>query len=242
MISIMVHGSLSQLNALELLAAAGEEPGRQLVVIRVPQGVTEFIVDGQMVDLVSAPWTPSSTTVPELLFELLRCRVGTFEVSALQRERMQTYPIGFTVIVQVLEQIASEWVDLADDIPSADSVIELNPTLQRSTVILDENRWAVVRAIGNGSTLDRLIAETALSELTVRRLLAHCLTNGLVTVDGRTGRRSVKTAAVAAARARDEQSTRAQRPAAQPDDELGSMPAPSTRQRDLQPAAIGIAG
>lgn len=247
-ISLMVHGSLSQLNALELLAAAGEESGRQLVVIRVPFGVTEFIVDGQMVDLVSAAWAPPSTTIPELLFELLRCRAGTFEVSALQQHRVLTYPVGFGVIVAVLEQIATEWVDLADDIPSPDSVIALNPTLHRSTVILDENRWAIVRSIGNGSTLDRLIADTALSELTVRRLLAHCLVNTLVTVDGRTGRRSVKAAAAAGAVAnptptqRDQTPSRDHWPAALPDGELAPLPAPSTRQRELQPAAIGIAG
>jgi hypothetical protein len=183
----MLRNSLAEITILDALLGAGDLPGRQSVHVQCPAGAAKFVVDGGLVECCGASWMADNSPASVVVFELMRNLDGEVVIESSPQEPLNV-PVGVATLLRGIEMLASEWQSLMADVPSMESVVRLWPELSRSAVVLDARWWALVQAVGTGTTFAALMMSLELDELNARRTLAEALAWGLVSVDGRAGR------------------------------------------------------
>jgi hypothetical protein len=185
--AVMMQGSLAEVTLLEVLIYAGQQSAPQIVHVRTELGVARYVVDGERVELSHATWATPGVTAPELTFELLREVAGEISLTDAPPHEPLLNPITLPALLSTLDDIAQEWEELMADAPDSDAVVELMSEAL-GDVVLDQDRWLILHAVGDGLSVGELFLRLDVTELKFRRMLASALEGRLVAVGGRSGR------------------------------------------------------
>jgi hypothetical protein len=227
----MLQGTLAEYSILELFAGAADMAGRQHLEVSSVLGKADFSIEGGLIQFQGADWATPATTPAEVCFDLLTQVDGTFILDAGRHDPFDS-PIGLTALVHGIERVAAEWSEL-EVIPGLASVVMLWTATSRAAIVLDAERWRLVRELAGGPlTVLRLAQRLEISPLRARRMVAAAFSAGLIMLDGRVPRHVV--AAPAAP-------TVPLGPVGPVGPSTSEWPAPSTPRTARQPATIGIA-
>lgn len=125
----------------------------------------------------------NAVPVDEVVFELLRYRRGSFRFSLDEQPPLET--------VQVLDlestllralQLLDEWRALEAVVPSLSHRVELVPELTVGHVTVDANRWLILAAIADGTSVGKLAETLGMGEIDVSRAVRDLVDMGVVQV------------------------------------------------------------
>ncbi len=155
-------------DVLRLLAAT-KKTGR--LRITGGRGTGSVWVSSGEVDAIDATHAPHATEAVDALFELLRFEDGAFTFDAEATHDEPGPPTDVEILLAQAESLLAEWRDIEAVVPSMDAWVTLRGTLPLPEVVIDQDRWTTIVAIGAGATVRRIGDELCLAELPISRAI-----------------------------------------------------------------------
>jgi hypothetical protein len=181
-VSVALQGTLDTFalpDVLRLLAAT-KKSGRLRLTSGRGTGST-WVVTGEVV-AVEANHAPHATESVDALFELLRFEEGAFTFDAGAQHADPRPPVDIEVLLTQAEDLLTEWRSIEAVVPSMDAWVTLARQLAEDQVMVDQDRWATLVAVGSGATVRRIADELCLPELPVSRAVRDLVEAGLADI------------------------------------------------------------
>ena len=131
---------------------------------------------------VEAIHAPHATDFVDGLFELLRFEEGAFTFDAESSPDQPSEPTDLEVLLARAETLLEEWRGIEAVVSSMDAWVTLCGTLPVSEVVIDQDRWTTIVAVGAGATVRRIGDELCLAELPISRAIKELAEAGLVDI------------------------------------------------------------
>lgn len=164
-------------DVLQLLASSAKS-GR--LTLEGDRGRNEMWIDHG--DVVGAG-AGASTSAANLVFEMLRFRDGSFSFGDdPEGPSCSVEPVPLAKALVEAESLIEEWQRIEALVPSRAHRISLVPELTESTVTLDRQDWAVMVAVGDTPTVERLGERLDRDELSCGALVAALVERGVLGV------------------------------------------------------------
>jgi hypothetical protein len=126
---------------------------------------------------------PLVTTQPvEVLCELLRSADGEFSFEAGAIAEEPGAPADVEPMLAEAEQLAAEWIEIEQVVPSMDAWVSLVEELPKAKLSVDAASWRVIIAVAGGSTVRDIGTWMGVGELAVSRGVCGLVKIGLATV------------------------------------------------------------
>ncbi len=119
----------------------------------------------------------------EIVFELLRFEVGSFDFELDEPSPNGEQPEDVEVLLRDANALLSEWKDLEKVVPSLEHQVTLVDTLPGDDVTIAAEHWPTVVAVGTGSSVGQLASALTLGELGVTRKVRDLVELGVVSLD-----------------------------------------------------------
>lgn len=146
------------------------------------RGTGSVYVDAGSVVAAEASGARHTTSMVEVIFELLRYPEGSF---VFDTDRAAPDP-GIATDVEPLlgdaERLHEEWKLIEAVVPSLDSWVALARNLPRAEVVIDAAHWRTIVAVGSGCTAWSLGEVLGLGEVPVSRAVKDLVEHGLAVV------------------------------------------------------------
>jgi len=179
-VSVALQGTLDTFalpDVLRLLAAT-KKSGR--LRLDGDRGTGDVWVNGGAVAAVEASRAPRATEAVDALFELLRFDEGSFTFDADAVHDGAAAALDVEALLDGAEAQLREWREIESIVPSLDAWVTLRRTLPEAEVIIDQDRWTTLVAVGGGATVGSMGHQLGLSELPVSRAVRDLVELGLV--------------------------------------------------------------
>ena len=119
----------------------------------------------------------------EIVFELLRFEVGSFDFELDEPSPNGEQPEDVEVLLRDANALLSEWKDLEKVVPSLEHQVTLVDTLPGDDVTIAAEHWPTVVAVGTGKSVGQLASALTLGELGVTRKVRDLVELGVVSLD-----------------------------------------------------------
>ena len=116
----------------------------------------------------------------EIVFELLRFEVGSFDFELDEPSPNGEQPEDVEVLLRDANALLSEWKDLEKVVPSLEHQVTLVDTLPGDDVTIAAEHWPTVVAVGTGKSVGQLASALTLGELGVTRKVRDLVELGVV--------------------------------------------------------------
>jgi hypothetical protein len=166
-------------DVLRLLAAT-KKTGR--LRITGGRGTGSVWVSSGEVEAIEATHAPHATEATDALFELLRFEEGAFTFDAEAVHDEPGPPTDVEILLAQAEAMLAEWREIEAVVPSMDAWVTLRPTLPLPEVVIDQDRWTTLVAVGAGATVRRVGDELCLAELPISRAIRELVEVGLLDI------------------------------------------------------------
>jgi hypothetical protein len=140
-----------------------------------------WLADGEIVSS-EATHAPMADGADEVVFELLRFKVGEFVFDADASAPEGGAPAAVEDALTAAESMLAEWKSIEAVVPSLAGWVSLAPELPGSEITIDQSRWAQVVAIGGGITVGGLGDRLGLGELSASRTVKELIELGLTSL------------------------------------------------------------
>jgi hypothetical protein len=170
-VNVALQGTLDTFalpDVLRLLAAT-KKTGR--LRITGGRGTGSVWVSSGEVEAIDATHAPHATGAVDALFELLRFEDGAFTFDAEATHEDPGPPTDVEILLAQAESLLAEWRDIEAVVSSMDAWVTLRSTLPMPEVVIDQQRWTTIVAIGAGATVRRIGDELCLAELPISRAI-----------------------------------------------------------------------
>jgi hypothetical protein len=131
---------------------------------------------------VEASHAPHASAPVDALFELLRFDEGAFTFDAEATSDAPGQPIDVEDLLVEAEALLEEWRSIEAVVPSLESWVTMQKRLQQGEVVVAQEQWTTLVAIGSGATVRRVAEDLCLAELPVCRAVKQLVELGLVEV------------------------------------------------------------
>jgi hypothetical protein len=131
---------------------------------------------------VEATHAPHASEPVDALFELLRFDEGAFTFDAEATSDAPGQPVDVEDLLVEAEALLAEWRSIEAVVPSLDSWVTMQKRLQQGEVVVAQEQWTTLVAIGGGATVRRVAEDLCLAELPVCRAVKDLVELGLVEV------------------------------------------------------------
>jgi len=166
-------------DVLRLLAST-RKTGRLRVTAE--RGSGSVWLDGGSVVAANASSAKTSEPLPLVVFELLRHHQGSFIFEPEVTTPDAGAPVEIDTILRDAERLLAEWLEIEAVVPSLEAFVSLSPTLPRTEMVVDAERWKVVVATAGGATVRQIGAALALGEIEVSRAVKDVVEAGLLRI------------------------------------------------------------
>jgi hypothetical protein len=166
-------------DVLRLLAAT-KKTGR--LRITGGRGTGSVWVRSGEVEAIEATHAPHAEGSIDALFELLRFEEGAFTFDAEATHDDPGPATNVEILLAQSESLLAEWRDIEAVVSSMDAWVTLRSTLPTSEVVIDQDRWTTVVAVGAGATVRRIGDELCLAELPISRAIKELAEAGLIDI------------------------------------------------------------
>ena len=139
-----------------------------------------WVADGDVVATELASAVSYERTNEEVVFGLLRFTAGSFTFEADAQSPNAGEPTAMEPVLGAAENMLVEWKAIEEVIPSLDLWVGLRPALTGPDVMIDQQRWSGIAAIGSGSQVGAVAETLRLNEIESCRLIKELLELGLV--------------------------------------------------------------
>jgi len=166
-------------DVLRLLAAT-KKTGR--LRITGGRGTGSVWVSAGEVEVIEATHAPHATESIDALFELLRFEDGAFTFDAEATHENPGPATNVEILLAQSEALLAEWRDIEAVVSSMDAWVTLRRKLPLPEIVVDQDRWTTIVAIGAGATVRRIGDELCLAELPISRAIKELAEVGLVDI------------------------------------------------------------
>lgn len=139
-----------------------------------------WVAGGDVVATELASAVSYEPTNEEVVFGLLRFSAGSFTFEADAQSPNAGEPTAMEPVLGAAENMLVEWRAIEEVIPSLDLWVGLRPALTGPDVMIDQQRWSGIAAIGSGSQVGAVAEALRLNEIESCRLIKELLELGLV--------------------------------------------------------------
>lgn len=139
-----------------------------------------WVAGGDVVATELASAVSHEPTNEEVVFGLLRFAAGSFTFEADAQSPNAGEPTAMEPVLGRAENMLVEWRAIEEVIPSLDLWVGLRPALTGPDVMIDQQRWSGIAAIGSGSQVGAVAETLRLNEIECCRLIKELLELGLV--------------------------------------------------------------
>lgn len=140
-----------------------------------------WAADGKVVG-IEATHAPHAGDPVDALFELLRFEEGAFTFDAEATHDDPTTPVDVESVLGRAETLLDEWRTIESVVPSLDAWVTLRARLPQSEVVISQDQWTTLVAVGGGATVRRVADELCLAELAISRAVKELVELGLVDI------------------------------------------------------------
>jgi hypothetical protein len=137
-------------------------------------------LDGGGIVAGSASSLAPQAELAKVLFDLLRCRGGSFVFEPDMICPEAGVPSEVEAVVAAAEALLAEWRDIEAVVPSLAAWVSLTPDLPRPEVVVSAPRWRALVAVGSGAQVGAVGEDLELDEIEVSRLVKELVELGLV--------------------------------------------------------------
>ncbi len=116
----------------------------------------------------------------EIVFELLRFEVGSFDFALDEPSPNGEQPEDVEVLLRDANALLSEWKDLEQVVPSLDHQVTLVDKLPGDDVTIAAEHWPALVAVGTGRSVGELASTLSLGELGVTRKVRDLVELGVI--------------------------------------------------------------
>jgi hypothetical protein len=144
-----------------------------------------WLVDGKVAAAAPPAAAGAVQAAPpsvDVLFELLRCREGSFTFEVGVRCELDGPAGEVEVLLAGAEELLAEWREIEAVVPSLRTTLSLRAELAAATATVTSEQWRLVVGVGSGTTVGALGAARGLGELAVSRAVKGLVEAGLVEV------------------------------------------------------------
>jgi hypothetical protein len=166
-------------DVLRLLAAT-KKTGR--LRITGGRGTGSVWVSSGEVEAIEATHAPHAVDSTDALFELLRFEDGAFTFDAEATHDDPGPATDVEILLAQAESLLGEWREIEAVVSSMDAWVTLRATLPMSEVVIDQDRWTTIVAVGAGATVRRIGDELCLGELPISRAIKELAEVGLIDI------------------------------------------------------------
>jgi hypothetical protein len=166
-------------DVLRLLAAT-KKTGR--LRITGGRGTGSVWMSSGEVEAIEATHAPHAASAVDALFELLRFEEGAFTFDAEATHDDPGPATNVEILLVEAESLLGEWRDIEAVVPSMDAWVTLRGTLPVPEVVIDQESWTTIVAVGAGATVRRIGDELCLGELPISRAIKELAEAGLVDI------------------------------------------------------------
>ncbi|HEX2575492.1 MAG TPA: DUF4388 domain-containing protein [Aquihabitans sp.] len=164
-------------DVLRLLAGTGKT-GRLAVASRTGSGEI-WVLDGELVG-GTATTSPHAERPADVVFELLRGEGGSFVFDDGEQLVEGGERSSVADALQAAEALVAEWAEVEAVVPSMDASVTFAPEIDGDEVTLAADQWAVLAALGAGTSVRGLGAQLEVTDLVASRRVKDLVERGLV--------------------------------------------------------------
>jgi hypothetical protein len=140
-----------------------------------------WAADGKVVG-IEAPDAPTGGEPVDALFQLLRFEEGAFTFDAEASPEEPDKPVDVDAVLVKAEALLDEWRSIESVVPSLDAWVTLRKRLPQPDVVISQDQWTTLVAVGGGATVRRIADELSLGELPISRAVKELVELSLVEV------------------------------------------------------------
>jgi hypothetical protein len=166
-------------DVLRLLAAT-KKSGRLRITGGRGTG-SAWVAQGEIVG-IEATHVAHATEPVDALFELLRFQEGAFTFDADAVCDNPGKPADVESLLGEAESLLEEWHAIEAVVPSLDAWVTLRKQLPQSEVVVSQDQWTTLVAVGGGATVRRVADEVCQGELPVSRSVKDLVELGLLDI------------------------------------------------------------
>lgn len=183
-------GTVSLGEVLHLLAATAKTG---CLHIEGDRGRAQIRMHGGGLVAASIERLPADSPIEETMFELLRCRSGSYTFEPASDVTAAAQPSwDLNVVLRDAYELLAEWGELSAFVPSVDHHVILREQLDARAVTIDDRTWVALRTIGAGRTVAELAGLLLLGEIETLRRVRDLIELGVAVVREPSTRRSAR--------------------------------------------------
>jgi hypothetical protein len=139
-------------------------------------------MDGGAIVAGSTSSLAAQADLATVLFDLLRCRDGSFVFEPDINCGEAGAPTDVEALVSAAETLLAEWREIEAVVPSLAMWVTLVPELPRPEVVVSAPRWRALVAVGSGAQVGAVGEDLELDEIEVSRLIKELVELSLVEI------------------------------------------------------------